>query len=329
MKPVLARLKVFLSVGVRYAVGALIIYWLVRTEVLDFAPLASISIELFAEGLTLSLAIVALTALRVQYLLRDQGMYLSFRRCYAYNCIGLFYSLFLPGGLSGDAARAFYFFQDIPHKRIALLGALLLDRFLGLITMIGMGIVSGLLLAFVIPWIIPYLAGFSALFVVLVIGLVVAIRYEIGHRQTPGAHRLLRLWERVRGMFSRLHLTEYSARTVLISVGLSALMNVLAIILIYLCSVLNGAHLDFLKVSAATPLGLLTNAVPLSPGGLGVGEKAFDVLYRALGGDNGAGSFLAARIFLYSPALIGALFAAFYLFKLRRSPRFGSPEASD
>ena len=208
-----SRTRTILSVALRYLIGALIIYWLVHTEVLDFTPLASMSVRLVFEGVTLSLAIVGITALRVQYLLRDQGMDISYRRCYAYNCIGLFYSLFLPGGLSGDAARAYHFFQDIPQKRIALVGALLLDRFLGLITMIGMGIASGFLLAFVLPWIVPYLTGFSVLFVVMVAGLLIAIRYEIEHRQTPGAHRLLRLWEKFRGLFSRLHLTDYSTRT--------------------------------------------------------------------------------------------------------------------
>jgi len=92
------------------------------------------------------------------------------------------------------------------------------------------------------------------------------------------------------------------------------------IVLIYLCSLLNGSQLGFMEVSAVSPLGLLTNAVPLSPGGLGVGEKSFDVLYRAVGGENGAGSFLTTRIFLYCPAILGGVFAAFFLFKQHRSP---------
>jgi uncharacterized membrane protein YbhN (UPF0104 family) len=55
----------------------------------------------------------------------------------------------------------------------------------------------------------------------------------------------------------------------------------------------------------ATPVGLLINAVPLSPGGLGIGENAFELLYTMVGGANGGTSFLLARVFLYSPALIG------------------------
>lgn len=314
------RLKTWLSVSARYALGIALVYWMVHTETLDFAPLRSISAALIVEGLALGVSVTALSTLRIQYLLRDQGIAVSYRRCFAYNCIGLFYSLFLPGGISGDAARAYYLFNDAPRKRIAVVGALLLDRFLGLITLIALGILSGVFLASSLEGVIPYLAVSSALLVALVAGLVAGVRHEIEHRQTAGAHRLLWLWEKIRGALARLHLTEYSARTLVISVMLSAVMNVFMIVLIYLCSVLNGAHLGLLEVSAVSPLGLLTNAIPLSPGGLGVGEKSFDVLYKAVGGDNGAGSFLTTRIFLYSPALLGGLLAAFFLFKLHQSP---------
>lgn len=321
-----SRLRATASFLLRYAVGAALIWWLVRTDALDFGAFGDMTGALIAQGLLLGLAIVALTALRIQYLLRDQGIHVGFRRCYVYNCIGLFYSLFLPGGISGDAARIYYFLRHAQHRRTALVGALLLDRFLGLITMIGLGLVSGLLLLSVLEWIAPYIAGFSAAMLLLVLGLVVALRYEIRHEHDPGAHRLVRYWNALKGVFARLHLRDYSARTLALSLFLSAFMNGLSILLIYLCSNLNQSGLGLIEVSAATPLGLLTNAIPLSPGGLGVGEKSFDVLYRALGGANGAGSFLAARLFIYSPAVLGGLFAAYFLL-LHRAARAAPSEA--
>lgn len=327
MSTTAARVRGWLGLAVRYAIGFLIIWWMVRTDTLDFAPLATMSFVAVVQGVALGLAIVALTALRVQYLLRDQGIRVSYRRCYVYNCMALFYSLFLPGGMSGDAARMYYFLQDVKERRIALVGALLLDRFLGLVTMIGLGILSGLFLAMVLTWIIPYLVGFTVVLVVLSVGLFLAIRYEVEHRETPGAHRLLRLWERARGTFGRLHMNDYSGRTLAVCLAISVAVNVLSIVVIYMCSLLNDAGLGFLQISAVSPLGLLTNAIPISPGGLGVGEKSFDVLYRTLGGDNGAGSFLVTRIFFYCPAVLGAVFAAWFLFKLRRPPRFDAPEA--
>jgi uncharacterized protein (TIRG00374 family) len=322
-----ARLRAWLSIALRYAFGIFLVYWLLRTEVLDLSPLRKISGALVAEGLVLGFCVTAISAARIQALLRDQRVIVSYARCFVCNAIGLFYSLFLPGGISGDAARAYYFFRDAPNKRIAVVGALLIDRFLGLITLIALGIVSGLFLISVVRDVIPYLVGSALLLVTLVVGLIVAVRYEISHRETAGAHRLLWLWGKTRLTFARLHLNQYSGRTLGVSVVLSALMNVLMIVIIYLCSILNQSGLGLMEVAAVSPLGLLTNAIPLSPGGLGVGEKSFDVLYKALGGVNGAGSFLVTRIFLYSPALVGAVFAAYFLLKLHHAPPLTTTQA--
>jgi len=54
------------------------------------------------------------------------------------------------------------------------------------------------------------------------------------------------------------------------------------------------------------PLGLLANALPLTPGGLGIGEKGFDLLYGMVGGREGGNSFLLSRIFLFCPGILGA-----------------------
>ena len=308
------------SIYARYIIGVILIYWLVRTDVLNFAPLISIEQTILFQGIAIGISITSISTLRIQYLLADQGIAVKYYRCFIYSSIGLFYSLFLPGGISGDAARAYYFFKDVPQKRTAVLGALLLDRVIGMITLIGLGLLSGLFLATVIRSVIPYLVGFSLLLIALIAGLVAAVRYEIQHRETPGAHRMLRLWEKIRSTFGRLNLTNYSTYALATSISLSCLMNLLTITLIYICSVLNQSHLGFIEVSAVSPLGLMTNAIPISPGGLGVGEKSFDMLYKAVGGENGAGTFLMTRIFLYCPALLGGIFAAFYLFKLHQSP---------
>lgn len=323
-----ARLKGWLSIAGRYVFGGLLIWWLVHTEVLDFRGLRSISPLMILQGVVLGMSITVISTFRMQMLLRDQDIHLSYRRCFVYSCIGLFYSLFLPGGVSGDAARAYYFFRDAPGKRIAVLGAIMLDRFLGLITLLALGILSGLFLVSVLTAVIPYLLGFGALLAVLVAGLVIVLRYEISHHYTADAHWPLRMWEKVKGVVARLRLTDYSLRTLVNSMLLSGIMNALTVLLIFLCSELNDSKMTLTEVAAVSPLGLLSNAVPLSPGGLGVGEKTFDVLYKAVGGANGAGSFLAARIFLYCPAVIGGVFAAWFMFKLHHRPPVSDDSAA-
>jgi uncharacterized membrane protein YbhN (UPF0104 family) len=53
------------------------------------------------------------------------------------------------------------------------------------------------------------------------------------------------------------------------------------------------------------PLGFMANVVPLTPGGLGVGEAAFDGLFRLAGFSGGAELLLAWRLLTVLPAAVG------------------------
>jgi hypothetical protein len=105
---------------------------------------------------------------------------------------------------------------------------------------------------------------------------------------------------------------------------LSVAIHALAVFLIYLCAVHANAGLGLAGVFSVGPFGLLANAIPISPGGLGVGEQSFEFLFHLLGARNGASSFLMARVFLYSPAAIGAVVAAIFFLRLHRLAHLGS-----
>jgi uncharacterized protein (TIRG00374 family) len=162
-----------------------------------------------------------------------------------------------------------------------------------------------------VAFIRPYLLGFAAIFLTLIGG--VALLHFIGgrhrHEEQSAAEGLVeRIWAKLTRGIASLRIHEYPPRVLTFVVLQSMVIHLLAVALIYICSVHSGAGLDFLRVFVATPIGLLINAIPLSPGGLGIGENAFEILYKTIGGSNGATSFLLARVFLYSPALIGLVY---------------------
>jgi uncharacterized membrane protein YbhN (UPF0104 family) len=161
-----------------------------------------------------------------------------------------------------------------------------------------------------VAFIRQYLLGFAAIFLTLIGG--VALLHFIGARhthETTAAEGLVeRVWAKVTGIIASLRIHDYPARVLTFVVLQSMVIHLLAVGLIYICSVYAQSGLDFLRVFVATPIGLLVNAIPLSPGGLGIGENAFELLYKTIGGRNGATSFLLARVFLYSPALIGLVY---------------------
>jgi len=84
-------------------------------------------------------------ALRWNVLLRIQGINLSSIRLGMLLMIGIFFSMFLPGGTGGDVVKIFYLLKETPDKKAPALLAVLIDRVVGLlalmvITIIMMGL---------------------------------------------------------------------------------------------------------------------------------------------------------------------------------------------
>jgi glycosyltransferase 2 family protein len=293
----------------KYVLGISLIVWMVLSGKLDLSVLGSLPPALLLQCLALMVLQSILAALRVRYILAHQDIETNLWQCLLFNCSGVLYSAFLPGGISGDAVRAYLFMKAIPNHRLPILGAMFLDRVLGLLSMVTLGLCAAIYMAIKLPVIRPYLLAFSAIFLALVGG--IAVLHFIGrrhkHHDVP-LGRLPNLWSKLKRIIAELRIHHYQVPVLLAVVLQSVLIHLTAVAVIFLCSVNSGAGLGFLEVFVATPIGLLVNAIPLSPGGLGIGENAFELLYRAIGGKHGATSFLMARVFLYSPALIGLVY---------------------
>jgi len=295
----------------KYVVGIALIVWMVWTGKVDLSALTRVPAALLSQALALAFVFSLLGAMRVRYILAQQGIATGVWQCFLYNCAGVLYSAFLPGGISGDAVRAYLFMKAVPHHRLAILGAMVLDRVLGLVSMVFLGLIAAFYMAINVAFIRPYLVGFTAIFFALIGG--VALLHFIGgrHRHDPGEQPqgvVEVVWSKVTRMVASLRIHEYAPRVLVMAVLQSMVIHLLVVVLIYLCSLHSNAGLDFLGVFVATPIGLLVNAVPLSPGGLGIGENAFELLYKIIGGRNGANSFLLARVFIYSPAIVGLVY---------------------
>ncbi len=77
----------------------------------------------------------------------------------------------------------------------------------------------------------------------------------------------------------------------------------------------NPAELSTSTLCLVAPLGHLINSLPLTPGGIGVGETAFNSLFALVGFRDGADALLCLRI---SSLLVGALGLLNYLFGMGR-----------
>jgi len=199
----------------KYVVGISLIVWMVWTGKVDLSVLAKLPPDLLIEASALTLVFTLLGAVRVRYILLKQSIHTGVLQCFLYNCAGILYSAFLPGGISGDAVRAYLFMKAVPNHRLPILGAMVLDRVLGLVSMVFLGFIAACYMAINVVFIRPYLLGFAAIFFTLIGA--VALLHFIGARHSPGqqsaAEGLVeRLWAKIKGMVASLRIHEYPAR---------------------------------------------------------------------------------------------------------------------
>ena len=146
-----------------------------RAQIADALRHASISWVIL--GLVCYSAVEMLATVRWQILLRLQGIRLGWLQAGGIVMIGLFFSLFLPGGIGGDAMRLYFIFQLAPRRKIGATLSIVMDRLFGLFTVLFL---AGMSISLRFSWLtrsgtsrhIAYLAfvllGGSLAFVVLV-----------------------------------------------------------------------------------------------------------------------------------------------------------------
>src|SRR5207253_6687591 len=90
-------------------------------------------------------AVEVLATVRWQMLLRIQGITLNWLRTLGIVMIGLFFNMFLPGLVGGDAVRLYFVFQCVPGRKMRATLSVVMDRFLGLFSILFLAGVSLLL----------------------------------------------------------------------------------------------------------------------------------------------------------------------------------------
>jgi glycosyltransferase 2 family protein len=307
-----AQMRTWLSVLFRYIIGAVIVTWLIRSDQIDLSKIAEIDIKTISIVLFLSFTPLVLTTCRLQLLLKAHQINVPFRNCIAYNAIGIFYSTILPGGISGDAVRAYYFWScsSTQHRSKAeLIAVLITDRLIGTVIMLLIGIVAAtvsmksldLSFLFIFTSWLVFLAGIAVY--------LFCFSFPASRWLMKDSLRMRPIFSSLERLMAKMDLRKYSLKKLSVAGILSGVGHVSGVFVIYIFSIRLSSGLDFGQVMAIVPVGLLVNTIPISPGGLGVGEKGFDVLYGLAGGHHGGNVFMLSRIFLFSPALLGAAIA--------------------
>ena len=309
--------KKLLTQSLKILFSAGIIYWLISSGKLNFSALKN----LLSPGIaSISLALVCLNLFfaseRWRILIKSQNIKTSSWPIMKLSLIGNFFNYAMPGGVGGDVIKAYYFTKQNTGTKIVAITSVLMDRVLGLYSMIILALVvmfydmnhimhiQSLLTLF---WIIAGLfVSFSAA-LALVFSQYLYRQQILSTiiKQLPMAEKFLKLYE-------SMHLYGNHGGRIMSVILFSLMSQTCAIIFLYVAGFATGySDIPVTTYFLVAPLGFMATAIPISPAGVGVGQAAFYFLFNLYTGktsDIGPTAITALQVGTFLVSLLGAVF---------------------
>jgi glycosyltransferase 2 family protein len=298
----------------RVGIAAVLLVYLGRSGLLDWAALRGLLVAwpITALAVALLLVDVVVTAARVCMLMATSGLYLGLGASVRLAFLGMFFNTCLPGSTGGDALRIYYGSRGNEGRRTEVATIFVFDRVIGLFALLLWPLLASPLFPGLIAGnpVLRGLLGASAV-AAAVIGLLFFIAGSPGVLgSAAAAWGLTRLPGSgyLRTVLDTLAAFRGRPGTVVAGLGISVLAHTIAIgVTLLVAQAINPAGAAW-EMSLLIPLGSIANTVPLTPGGLGVGEAAFNHLFALAGFSGGAETMLGFRVLMAVVSLPGLVF---------------------
>src|SRR5580700_9756249 len=316
-----SALRKAIFVSLRVAVGVAILIYLARSGRLDFSSLGRLQHEWRVTVVAVGFLLLDIffMSVRASLLFASASLSLSFWNSLQLNLIGFLFSTFLPGAAGGDIAKVYYATKENHGRRAEVTTILILDRLVGLFSLVLLPLLFA-------PFFLPLLRSVPVLRRLLWMDALLAAAMLVGAALTmffsptrSWVSLLLEKWPSIRNLALRVvdaMAAQGKARGKLfIALLLSLLANMALIVVTALGSTVVNPGLFSLNLALVAPLGHLVNSLPLTPGGIGVGETAFNTRFSLAKMGGGAETLLCLRLWNLA---VGALGLLVYLFGMGR-----------
>ena len=295
-------LRKTILVSLRVAFGVAILIYLAKSGRLDFSSLGRLQHEgrVTAAAVGFLLLDILFMSVRASLLFRSARLSLSLVNSFQLNLVGFLFSTFLPGAAGGDIAKLVYATRENRGRRTEVATVLILDRVVGLFSLV----LLPLLFAPFFPDLIrsvPALRRVLAVDGLLAVGMAIGSALVMFYGPTRNViSRLLGRWPGIQTLALRvvdaLSLQGKDQLTLMYAFLLSLLAN-LALMVVTALALFAVHPASFsIRLALVAPVGHLVNSLPLTPGGIGVGESAFNALFLLTGIQGGAETLLCMRL---------------------------------
>lgn len=260
-----------------------------------------------------------LATVRWQMLLRVQGIVLGWLRALAIVMIGLFFNMFLPGLVGGDAMRLYFVFKCAPRRKARATLSVAMDRIFGLLSILFLAALS-IALRFhllsssgAVRHIVHAVVGLLAAGCACVLLLFGAVYFGLLDRLPRGTPFRPAIIESGRAL--KVYGTHFGIMSIAFAITVIAHI---AYYLSFYCAAksLHGAQGPALSVTdflTIMPLVNTITAIPISFGGVGVRETLFQELLGNIANVPAPIAAVSASLGFAIQASWGLLGAAAYL----------------
>jgi uncharacterized protein (TIRG00374 family) len=250
---------------------------------------------------------ILLRTLRWRTLTRARGMTSSFWQLARWYYVGAFFNTLLPTGFGGDVAKSVYLAKESGDAGGAV-GTVVLDRFLGILVLLGVGAVAApFSRAHISIWVQLFVIG---IFVVALTGFWILrreswIRWLRARTLSLLPHRLSHYLENLASLRSLYFaLQDYDTATLSKAIFYSLIFNASWILINITAGLALGVQAGLLDYLIFVPLVSLALLIP-SIGGIGVRELSYVGLFTQVGVP--AESAFAMSIVVYLATVITGL----------------------
>lgn len=268
----------------------LFVYFLLDAGSLDIYSISEVldnPYALFSSLICLFLGIV-ISGLRWWVLLGVTENNISIKTVLSIQLMGSFFSSWLPGAAGGDAVKGILLYKLLDSRRSTALASIAIDRFFAVFGLFSIAICASVFLSSTVfhsevfnfyNSLLIWGVGFGLLAIGIVLLGIWGIKRFSLHAYLPIA---------IRSYLSPLgQLVEYYKKAKL-QVLLSGLLSILASGVVIVGIVILSMMYDYAPSPAVTAIagvfGNISSVIPITPGGLGVGEAVFAKIAADLSG---------------------------------------------
>ncbi len=269
--------------------------------------------EMDPRGLVIALSLFTLGQLlivtRWWRLLKGAGLHVAWYESLRLTCLGLFFNLAVPGLTGGDLVKALLAARAHPEHKPAALVSIAFDRLLGLLCMAVLAAIAVLLSGETFAEIRLPVVGAALVGVLAAVALLSrGLRRAIGLDRLLAKLPLARLLQQIDDA-----VTTYATQPgLLLFCVLLSFLNHLSMIggILVLGRAFGDNVLAWTSYFAIAPVATIVSALPVAPGGWGVGEAAYSSLFAMLGASAAIGlaTSISSRLLQMAISLVAGLF---------------------